>query len=1010
MSELCTTSRNARDRLHTSVMCGSEPSSGRALTASSAWPPLSLRPWLTWVLARHAELGGMTEIRVLRRAGERTRVWSGCFAPEHLDDLVALLQPVQPEPRQELPRGAHPRNGEAAFYFSLQAVRPEGAEGRVGRLRPSRVTAKDSDIAAYTIFVVDVDPEREPRGTSATDAEKAAALEVAQAIRAWLIERGIDAMLADSGNGWHLLVPLVASTGEAVVQAAKDAHGLLRLLHARFSTPTAKVDTSTFNPSRILKLYGTRAVKGQPTLERPHRDSSVDLIRIPEDVDLFSLLADELAAFRAEQVRPPTKARSTNGRSSRRHRSAGSSGSWQSWRAAALAALPLEAVYGELLTGQDAGAGWLQCRDPASPSGDRHPSAGVADGKGQASRGSFHSFRTGETVSVFDFLVREGPAADFRAACDVVAELSAVPIPEQARPVVDGAAVVERARQVWNDLEDEPARLARLRDAIAALLRLPAAEREPMLQDLRALAGMKARVFDATVGEVRQRLRDESKGARPAPPPPEPGRPVVDYVINVDTVAGLFDTLVDAVAPRHRFFRAERDMVFVRRGEGPVPLTDRNLAGYLSALVEIRFMRATDEGMAFLRYGVLPSELARAFVSDPRVRSRLPRLRLYCRSPIFDEGWRFVGRPGYHPEAEVFYDGPCVEPSEGVELLCRALDGFHWKGEADLVNFVGAMLTALTMPHWGRGHPFLAVNGNKPGVGKTTLACVLGVIVEGVEPSTVSYVPDDGEFEKQLATRVEVGDRVVVIDNAKTRKAIASPVLERCITDARLNFRRLGSNTAISRPQNDIIFCLTMNLTALGQDLRRRALPVNLVLQADVHTTLYPLEDVVGFVLEHRLGIVAELAGMVRRWLDEGRPACEKPARHSTSQLWASTMDAVLRLSGFDGFLSNFEESTHAFDPRYELMLEIAQEHVGQPAGTAAEWAERLAGNVMEERFEDRHGNPRSSRSRATIMGSLFGEYLDTRFVVADRRHRLVREYPEGERRKPTYRFVEVAP
>ena len=54
-------------------------------------------------------------------------------------------------------------------------------------------------------------------------------------------------------------------------------------------------------------------------------------------------------------------------------------------------------------------------------------------------------------------------------------------------------------------------------------------------------------------------------------------------------------------------------------------------------------------------------------------------------------------------------------------------------------------------------------------------------------------------------------------------------MLERCITDTRLNFRRLGSNTAITRPQNDLLFCLTMNLTQLGPDLRRRALPLNLV-------------------------------------------------------------------------------------------------------------------------------------------------------------------------------------
>jgi len=312
------------------------------------------------------------------------------------------------------------------------------------------------------------------------------------------------------------------------------------------------------------------------------------------------------------------------------------------------------------------------------------------------------------------------------------------------------------------------------------------------------------------------------------------------------------------------------------------------------------------------------------------------------------------------------------------------------------------------MPHWGRGHPFLATNGNKPGVGKTTLARVLGVLVEGSDPNTVSYTTDDAEFEKQLATRVEAGDRVIVIDNAKVHRGIESAVLERCITDTRLTFRRLGSNTAITRPQNDVLFCLTMNLTNLGTDLRRRALPVNLVLEEDVRKTTYGLADLVGFVESKRLAIVAELAGMVKAWLDAGRPECESPAQHSTSQLWAGTMDGILRLSGFDGFLSNFEESAHAFDPRYELMLDVAAAHHGHRPSAAAGWVEVL-GELFADRFTDRRGNSKSARAKSTIVGNLFREYLDTEFTVGGQKWRLARSYPEGEKRKPSYGF-EVVP
>ena len=90
---------------------------------------------------------------------------------------------------------------------------------------------------------------------------------------------------------------------------------------------------------------------------------------------------------------------------------------------------------------------------------------------------------------------------------------------------------------------------------------------------------------------------------------------------------------------------------------------------------------------------------------------------------------------------------------------------------------------------------------NKAEVGKTTLPKVLAAIVKGYAPATISYSSDESEFEKQLATRVDAGDHVIVVDNAKLRKPIESQVLERCITDSRPSFRRLGSNTSITRAQ-----------------------------------------------------------------------------------------------------------------------------------------------------------------------------------------------------------------
>ena len=162
--------------------------------------------------------------------GKQRGTWSGYFGPDDAGALVELLAPVADDPRRSLPRGNHPRVGEANIYFSLQAVRPELAEGRRGRLTRARATTRDRDVLATNLFVVDVDPERDPKDSSATDAEKACAAEVTEAVRGWLRERGVEAIRADSGNGYHLLVPVAPAVGVDVRRAAKDARDLLRLL------------------------------------------------------------------------------------------------------------------------------------------------------------------------------------------------------------------------------------------------------------------------------------------------------------------------------------------------------------------------------------------------------------------------------------------------------------------------------------------------------------------------------------------------------------------------------------------------------------------------------------------------------------------------------------------------------------------------------------------------------------------------------------------------------------
>jgi hypothetical protein len=179
-------------------------------------------------------------------------------------------------------------------YVTLNPVTPALLARRTNRValaRPGEGTS-DRDVLCRRWLPVDLDPVR-PSGISSTDQEHAAALARAREVAQVLAAEGWSApILADSGNGAHLLWRVDLPT---------DDDGLckrvLEALAFRFDDETVTIDTTTHNPARICRLYGTTARKGDSTPERPHRVSRlVDVPAEPRPVsrELLEALAATL--------------------------------------------------------------------------------------------------------------------------------------------------------------------------------------------------------------------------------------------------------------------------------------------------------------------------------------------------------------------------------------------------------------------------------------------------------------------------------------------------------------------------------------------------------------------------------------------------------------------------------------------------------------------------------------------------------------------------------------------
>ncbi len=242
----------------------------------------------------HDRNGGVTEVRIHYHGG---RVYAGWY-----DDSEAMAKEIAPHV------------GKANIYVTLHSVNPvllkrtdvNGVQAynklvcvtkpdKDGPCVPALTT--NDDTVACDIFVIDVDSVRAEghKRDCATDEEKAAALEVAERIRNYLMEAGVTAIPGDSGNGAGLLVPL--PTGTDPEEGRRQAKALAEHLAEKFDTDAAHVDLGVYNRGRIWRCYGTMNVKGKNTSERPHRCASADFSNVPNEQNVFARLTSVIEPY-----------------------------------------------------------------------------------------------------------------------------------------------------------------------------------------------------------------------------------------------------------------------------------------------------------------------------------------------------------------------------------------------------------------------------------------------------------------------------------------------------------------------------------------------------------------------------------------------------------------------------------------------------------------------------------------------------------------------------------------
>lgn len=468
------------------------------------------------------------------------------------------------------------------------------------------------------------------------------------------------------------------------------------------------------------------------------------------------------------------------------------------------------------------------------------------------------------------------------------------------------------------------------------------------------------------------------------------GRPRIIFNPAAQNVADLLDTITTTLVDNGDcYIRAGRPVVIY---DDTIEAIDSpaHLAAILGYRAEFAIVERTGPQNC-----PLPTRFGSMWLKSRSVVERAPRISLFSRNPVFSKDDRLIP-PGYDSETQIYYAGPAIEPHAGTVRLDELLRDFCFRDPADRTNYLGILLTVLLMPRFIGAKPGVIFNGNQPALGKTLLAQIIAILRDGAPVETATYNKNDEEFEKRIGSLVRNGLTTIIIDNAKA-KQIDSPCLERCLTDHVLSFRLLGSSSSIA-VENSHIIAITANVTGAARDIVTRTVPINLVHEGNPVNRRFTIQDPEGFAVEHRLELLAELAGMIERWKEAGRP--HAPARSRFDKRgWSTQVGGILQVAGEPDFLANLDQAAKEFDPISADFAELVEIMANDPRGW---WgpAELVTLAEVKELFSAEFHSG-SARSKAIRMGKIAGRFIDERFGLCDSRTAIFRK--RSTQRHPGY-------
>lgn len=213
----------------------------------------------TWDL--FVGVDGFTEVRILGKFQ-----YSGYF--KSFDNLCKQLEPYTEMDDEQI-------------YFVMNKIKEDCyARPQCEKfVKSPKATTKDEETISRKWLLCDFDPVRLPNISSSNE-QFELAHKKAQDVFRFLKEKGFsDMVVAISGSGWHLLIPVDIPCNEETDATVKNFY---TYMGSQFSDEKVEFDEKVYNRSRITKLYSTYAKKGANLPTNPWRQSKI--VYIPKEL------------------------------------------------------------------------------------------------------------------------------------------------------------------------------------------------------------------------------------------------------------------------------------------------------------------------------------------------------------------------------------------------------------------------------------------------------------------------------------------------------------------------------------------------------------------------------------------------------------------------------------------------------------------------------------------------------------------------------------------------------